>query len=118
MHFPSHPPRFSGCNISLMKGMKHEAAPYAASSAVSLSEVQLLSLAPCSELHSEPLLQTAKSDMPHARAAISSGETSPSTHCIGGWVDPTASPDDIDKRKISFPYRQSNPDSSVIHPIS
>jgi hypothetical protein len=31
------------------------------------------------------------------------------THCIGGWVDPRICLDIMDKRKISYPCRESNP---------
>jgi hypothetical protein len=31
---------------------------------------------------------------------ITPGEISPVTHSIGGWVDPTASVDTVEKRKI------------------
>jgi hypothetical protein len=37
------------------------------------------------------------------------GESAPGTHCIGGWVGPTAGLDTVEKRKISCPYRESDP---------
>jgi hypothetical protein len=45
------------------------------------------------------------------------GETTPGTHWIGGWVDPRASLDDVEKRKfLTLP--DSNSDPSVVHPIA
>jgi hypothetical protein len=38
------------------------------------------------------------------------GETAPDTHCIGSWVGFRAGMDVMEKRKISFPYRESNLD--------
>jgi hypothetical protein len=40
------------------------------------------------------------------------------THSIGGWVGPRARLNLTEKRKISFPYRESNPDSSDVHPVA
>jgi hypothetical protein len=37
------------------------------------------------------------------------GKTTPDTHCTGGWVGPRAGLDDVTKRKILNPYRESNP---------
>jgi hypothetical protein len=36
------------------------------------------------------------------------GQRASGTHWIGGWVGPRASLDDVEKRKISFSYRESN----------
>jgi hypothetical protein len=44
-------------------------------------------------------------------------ERAPGTHCIGGWVDPRACLDEMDKRKF-LPYRDSNPDLSVVQPVA
>jgi hypothetical protein len=35
------------------------------------------------------------------------------SHWIGGWVDPKAGQDDMEKRKISCLCRESNPDSGA-----
>jgi hypothetical protein len=36
----------------------------------------------------------------HAPAALPRGKKSPGTHWIGGWVDPRAGLDDVEKRKF------------------
>jgi hypothetical protein len=50
----------------------------------------------------------------HAPAALPPGERAPRTHRIGGWVDPTA---DVEKRKISYPCRESNPSRKARSPF-
>jgi hypothetical protein len=50
----------------------------------------------------------------HASAAFPPEETAPSIHCVGGWVGTRASLDVMEKIKLSFPYRKSNPDSSAV----
>jgi hypothetical protein len=45
------------------------------------------------------------------------GERAPGTHWIGGWVDPRAGLDDVEKRKF-LTYRDSNSDPSVVQPVS
>jgi hypothetical protein len=45
------------------------------------------------------------------------GERAYGTHWIGGWLDPRAGLDDMEKRKFS-PYRYSNSDPSVAHPVA
>jgi hypothetical protein len=50
-------------------------------------------------------------------SALRPGRFTPGTHCIGGWVDP---------REVwttwrsnnSWPYRDSNPDLSVVQPVA
>jgi hypothetical protein len=42
---------------------------------------------------------------------FTSGETSRSTQYIGGWVGPTADLDAVEKKEISYPYRESSRDS-------
>jgi hypothetical protein len=49
----------------------------------------------------------------HAPAALPR-ETDRDTHCIRAWVGPRAGLDVMEERKISCPYRDSNPDLSVI----
>jgi hypothetical protein len=44
-------------------------------------------------------------------------ERAPGTHCIGGWVDPRAGLDNIEKWKF-WPYRDSNPELSVVQPVA
>jgi hypothetical protein len=36
----------------------------------------------------------------HAPAALPPGERAPGTHWIGGWVDPRADLDDVEKKKF------------------
>jgi hypothetical protein len=40
------------------------------------------------------------SSQPDAPAALPPGKEPPVTHWIGGWVDPRASLDDVEKRKF------------------
>jgi hypothetical protein len=56
----------------------------------------------------------------HASAALPppSGETVPGIHCIGGWLDPRAGLDLMEKKEVSFPCRKWNRDSSVAHSIA
>jgi hypothetical protein len=42
----------------------------------------------------------------------------PRTHWIGGWVGPRVNVDAMEKRKISYPRRESKLDYSVIHPVA
>jgi hypothetical protein len=39
----------------------------------------------------------------NATAALPPGEKGPRTHWIGGWVDPRAGLDDVEKRKFLTP---------------
>jgi hypothetical protein len=39
----------------------------------------------------------------HVPAALPPGEKDPDTHWIGGWVDPRAGLDDLEKRKFLTP---------------
>jgi hypothetical protein len=48
---------------------------------------------------------------------FTSEETAPGTHCIGGWVGPSADLDVMEKKKISWPYREWNTDSSVVRSL-
>jgi hypothetical protein len=52
----------------------------------------------------------------HAPAAFTPGDTAPGTHCVGGWLGLRADLDVMEERKISCPWRESNPDSSVVQP--
>jgi hypothetical protein len=45
------------------------------------------------------------------------GRFTPSTHYIGGWVDPRAGLDDMEKWKF-LPHRDWNSDSSVLQPVA
>ena len=47
----------------------------------------------------------------HAPASLIPGKY-PSTHLVGGWMGPIAGLDFLEKRKITFSYRKSNPGSS------
>jgi hypothetical protein len=42
----------------------------------------------------------------------------PGTHCIDGWVGPRAGLDVTAKTKISYPCRESNPNSWIIQPVA
>jgi hypothetical protein len=44
-------------------------------------------------------------------------ETAPGSHCIGGWVDPTAGMDIMEKIKSLSLVRISNPDSTIVQPV-
>jgi hypothetical protein len=46
--------------------------------------------------------------------SITAGETDPSAHCIGSWVATRAGLDGTEKRKISYPNQELNPDSLVV----
>jgi hypothetical protein len=52
----------------------------------------------------------------HAHAALLSGEKSPDTHWIGGWVGSRAGLDDVEK--ILDPTGTRNTDSSVVQPLA
>ncbi|PNF32077.1 putative small nuclear ribonucleoprotein Sm D1 [Cryptotermes secundus] len=45
------------------------------------------------------------------------GEQAPGTHWIGGWVDPRASLDDLEKRKF-LPLLDSNSKPLVVQPVA
>jgi hypothetical protein len=48
---------------------------------------------------------------------ITLGERAPGTHWIGGWLDPRAGLDDVEKRKfLTLPGLNSDP--SVVQPIA
>jgi hypothetical protein len=49
---------------------------------------------------------------------FTSREKALGTHCIGGWVGPRVGLNVMEKRKISCPYREWNPDSSAVHPVA
>jgi hypothetical protein len=44
------------------------------------------------------------------------GEGAPGTHWMGGWVGPRVDLDAVEKRKISYPYRESNFGRSPLNP--
>jgi hypothetical protein len=50
----------------------------------------------------------------HALAALLLGED-PGTHYIGRWVAPRTSLDFVEKRKISIPGRELNPNQPARH---
>jgi hypothetical protein len=52
----------------------------------------------------------------HATAALPPGEKAPGTHWTGGWVGPRGGMDNVDKRKISWPCRKSNPGRPASNP--
>jgi hypothetical protein len=41
-----------------------------------------------------------------------------STYHTGGWVSTKANLDILDKRKITCPYQESNPDSFIFQPTT
>jgi hypothetical protein len=53
-----------------------------------------------------------------APAALPLRETAPTTHCIGGWAGPKAGQNAMEKREISFMYRESNRNSLVVQPVA
>jgi hypothetical protein len=42
----------------------------------------------------------------------------PSTHCMASWVGLKSSLDIKEKRKISCPYQESNPNSLFVQPVA
>jgi hypothetical protein len=54
-------------------------------------------------------------DVPSRPCRFIPWERAPGIRWIGGWVDPRAGPDAVDKR-LSYLYRDSNPDSYAILP--
>jgi hypothetical protein len=50
-------------------------------------------------------------------SALDGGEWSVSRP-VGVWVVPRVSLDVVEKRLISFPYREPNPDSLIVYPFS
>jgi hypothetical protein len=53
----------------------------------------------------------------HALVALPPRERSHATHWIKGQEAPRASQDAVEKRKISYPCWESNPDSTGVQPI-
>jgi hypothetical protein len=45
-------------------------------------------------------------------------ERAPSTHYIGGWVDPRVVLDAVVKRKIPSPRREPNPKTPIVQPVA
>jgi hypothetical protein len=54
----------------------------------------------------------------HSPVALPPGEKAPVTHFIGGQVGPVDGLNVTEKRKISCPYQNSTPDSSVVQPVA
>jgi hypothetical protein len=54
----------------------------------------------------------------HAPAAFNYGERASGIYGIGGWVDPRTGLDVVEKRKISFPWRVSNPGRPTSKPVT
>jgi hypothetical protein len=53
----------------------------------------------------------------HALAALPSGERTPVTHWIGGWMDPRTGLDDVEK-SIFLTHRDSNSDPSAVQSVA
>jgi hypothetical protein len=53
----------------------------------------------------------------HASAALPSGKD-PGIHWIGGWMGPRAVLDEVVKRKIPSPRRESNPRIPNVQPVA
>jgi hypothetical protein len=51
------------------------------------------------------------------RSRFTPGESTPGTHCTGGWVGPRAGLDTEDRGKILCPRRGSDPDRPVVQPV-
>jgi hypothetical protein len=49
----------------------------------------------------------------HVPSDLSLGKTAPSSHWIGGWVDPRTALDAVGKRKFHSPFRDYNSCSPV-----
>jgi hypothetical protein len=45
-------------------------------------------------------------------------EKAPCTHKTGDWLDPKVGLNFVEKRKFSSPYRESNPNSSIIQHLA
>jgi hypothetical protein len=45
-------------------------------------------------------------------------ERVPGIHWIGGWVGPRAVLDEVVKRKIPSPHRESNPRTPIVQPVA
>jgi hypothetical protein len=45
-------------------------------------------------------------------------ERAPGTHWIGGWVGPRAVLDEVAKRKIPSPLRESNRRNPIVQPVA
>lgn len=54
----------------------------------------------------------------HAPAPLTPRETAPNNQCIAGWVGPRISPGIMEKQKISYFYKGSNPNYLVIQPVA
>jgi hypothetical protein len=54
----------------------------------------------------------------HTPAALPPKETAISTHYIDGWVGPKDGLDIMEKRKISWTYKELKPDTWVIQLIA
>jgi hypothetical protein len=54
----------------------------------------------------------------HVPAALSPKKQPSGTHCMWGCVSPRAGVDFMEKRNISWAYRKSNPNTSVLQPAA
>jgi hypothetical protein len=53
----------------------------------------------------------------HAPAALAPGASETGIHYIEGWVGPRVGLDVMENKNFSL-YRESNPDSSVVQPVT
>jgi hypothetical protein len=49
---------------------------------------------------------------------FTAGETALGTHWIGGWVSPRAGLDEVEKRKIPSPRRESKLRTPIVQPVA
>lgn len=54
----------------------------------------------------------------HVPVRFIPGQRAAVAHCTGGWVGPTVGLNDLEKRKISWPLRRSNPDHPAHRPVT
>jgi hypothetical protein len=54
----------------------------------------------------------------HAITALPQGKQTLDTHWIGGWVGHRGGLNVMEKKQISCPFWEWNPDSSVVQPVA
>jgi hypothetical protein len=70
------------------------------------------------QIHAFLISASVGGERPTSRPGqLTTGETAPSTHWIGGWVGPRTGLDDVERKK-SYPYWNSNSDPLVVNPLA